>query len=488
MKTCVINAATTAKRMALIGENGLEHLHLEQQNKHKVVGNIYLGRVVNVVPGMQAAFIDIGLSQNGFLHRDDLASYQRVNGHSNEEKSISHFVHEGEAILVQIVKESIGTKGPKLTGLLELSTEEVVYLPHGNYIAISKKIEDEAERKKWTDYGQSYRQEQEGFLFRTAVKDKTIEAITQKLDQLRSTYTQLSQKAASVKAPALIYDAYHFIEMGLSNLLKHKVDEIIVDDFHTFESLKKKQMDRNITLTYYKEKENIFGHYQIEQEIDKLLKRVVWLKSGAYLVIDETEALTVVDVNTGTFVGKKSFRETALLVNKEAAVEVARQMRLRNIGGIVIVDFINMSSEQDRQAVIQELRKETLADYVRTTIVGFTELGLLQLTRKKVNESISTALTKPCDICSGKGRTFDDDTVVFQIERTLLEHKYKDDEAIWIETRASVIEKIKKEGVLDRLKGMTHMQLFLTPSSHAHCTYTVRQIGSEEEIKKRIKR
>ncbi len=482
-----MNVATTAKRIALIGENGLEQLHLEQQNKQQVVGNIYIGRVTNVVPGMQAAFVDLGLSKNGFIHRDDLASYQAAKGSEYANKSISHFVREGEAVLVQVVKEGIGTKGPKLTGLIELSTEALVYVPHGNYIAISKKIADENEREKWRSFGQEHRKDQEGFLFRTAVEQQSIEELTHTINQVRKTYEDLRQKSATLKVPALVYDAYDFIETTISSMLKNTVNEIVVDDFDVFQLLKEQRLDSQVTLTYYREKEGIFTYYRIEEEMEKLLKRVVWLKSGAYLVIDETEALTVIDVNTGNFTGKTSFKETALKVNTEAAIEVARQMKLRNIGGIVIVDFINMSSERDRQAVIQEMKKQVSKDEVRTTVVGFTELGLLQITRKKTNESLHASVTKPCPVCQGKGRTLDDETVIYEIERHLLQYKNTDYEAIWIETRASIIERLKKDDMLQKVRSAISMEIFFTNSAHESGTYTVRYIGSKQDVQGRMK-
>ncbi|MFC3883082.1 Rne/Rng family ribonuclease [Bacillus songklensis] len=487
MKTCYVNAASSAKRIALVGENGLERLYLEEQSKgHQIAGNIYAGRVVKVLPGMQAAFVDIGMDKNGYLHRNDLASFHLSASASKDKESITKFVREGEEILVQVVKEGIGTKGPKLTGIIEFGGECVVYLPHGNYVAVSKKITDE-EREKWRTFASLHRQEQEGILLRTSVSRTSEEEVIREWQSLRERYEQVAKKKGQVKTPSVLYEPYDFIFSTLEDLFR-KIDQcdVYIDDYDTYEQFKNKQMNVNGTIMYYRHRENIFRHYHIEPEIEKLLKKIVWLKNGAYIIIDQTEAMTVIDVNTGKFSGKTTQRETVLQTNIEAAKEIANQLKLRNIGGMILIDFINMKEEGDRQRVQEVLQEKVKNDDTRTTIIGFTQLGILQVTRKKVKESIEAALTHHCPICSGTGRIYSPEAVAYKIERELWEHRMMEEEAMWIETTPVVITALKRDGFLPKLEDMIGFKVFLTDSPHLHGSYSIRHIGSIKTIQERI--
>jgi ribonuclease G len=488
VKICYINAASSAKRIAIVGENGLERLYLEEQSKGQhIAGNIYAGRVVKVLPGMQAAFVDIGLDKNGYLHRNDLASFQLSKSVSKDEESISKFVREGEEVIVQVVKEGIGTKGPKLTGIIEFSGEHVVYLPHGNYVAVSKKITDE-EREKWRTFASLHRQEQEGILLRTSVSQASEEEVIRDWQSLRERYKQVIKKRGQTKIPSVLYEPYDFL-FGTLEELFHHIDQcdVYIDDYDVYQQLKNKQMNINGTITYYRHRENIFRHYHIEPEIEKLLKKVVWLKNGAYLIIEQTEAMTVIDINTGKFSGKISQRETILETNIEAAKEIANQLKLRNIGGMILIDFINMREEEDRRKVQEVLEQKVKDDDTRTTIIGFTQLGILQVTRKKVKESIEAALTQHCPVCNGTGRIYSPEAVAYKIERELWEHRMMEEEAMWIETTPAVITALKRDGFLPKLEDMVGFKVFLTDSPHLHGSYSIRHIGSIKTIQERIK-
>jgi ribonuclease G len=487
MKKCYINAVGTARRIALVGESGLERLHLEEQSRGtQTAGSIYVGRVTKVLPGMQAAFVDIGAGKNGYLHRDDLVSL-RLASSSKEHESISKLVREGEEIVVQIEKEGIGTKGPKLTAIIELGGEYLVYLPHGNYTAVSKKMTEET-REKWRTFAQKHREGQEGLVVRTSAQDASEEQVLQEWRMLKERCKQMMKLKGEKKAPAAIYEARDFVLGTVEQLLRQTgACELYVDDHETYRQLHQKGLNPHGTIVYYQKSENIFRHYRVEPEIEKLLKKAVWLKNGAYILIEQTEAMVVIDVNTGKFSGKASERHTILQTNLEAAKEIANQLKLRNLGGMILIDFINMKEREDRQAVMEEMQLRVKHDETRTTVVGFTELGVLQLTRKKVKESIEAALTKPCPVCGGSGRVLSAETIAYQIEREVWEHRRMDEEAIWIDTTASVIDILKKDSFLAALEKMAGCRLFLTVRHDCHDSYSIRHIGSIETIEERIR-
>lgn len=488
MKKCYINAASSAKRIALMGDNGLERLYLEEQSKgHQIAGSIYLGRVIKVLPGMQAAFVDIGAGKNGYLHRNDLVSFQLSASSSKEHDSISKFIREGEDILVQIEKEEMGTKGAKLTTILEFSGESIVYLPHGNYVAVSKKMTDE-ERGKWRKFAYQHREEKEGVVLRTSSSKKSEEEVLQEWRMLKELYRKVVQKKGEVKVPSLVYEPYDFVFSTMEKVLqKAGACEVYIDEYKTYEQFKQKKMNPDGTIIYYQQRENIFRFYNIEPEIEKLLKKIVWLKNGAYIIIEQTEAMVVIDVNTGKFSGKASQRSTILQTNIEAAKEIANQLKLRNLGGMILIDFINMKEEEDRKAVYEVLQDKVSDDETRTTIVGFTELGVLQVTRKKVKESVEAAMTKPCSVCGGTGRVYSPESIAYKIERELWEHRRMDEEAIWIETTAPVISVLKMDGFLSALEEMAGFKVFLTEHPDCHDSYSIRHIGSIETIEERIR-
>ncbi|MGP6151046.1 Rne/Rng family ribonuclease [Priestia flexa] len=485
MRKCIINAATKSKRIAVINDGELEEIYLEEQNKHQIVGDIYIGRVVRVVPGMQAAFVDIGLSQNGFIHQQELVSYRNDSDTQRDSKPMSAFIREGEAIVVQVIKEGIGTKGPRLTGVIEFATEELVYLPDGNYVATSKKME-EKERVKWKQLGQQLVEEKEGLVFRTAVQSLTEEQVIKRVKELRVQYQHEIVANKNQKAPKLLKKGQEFLNAFVQNASKKSIQEFVVDDFTEYQQLLKAYP--TLPFYYYKGTESVFEHYEIESQLEKLLKRIVWLKSGGYIVIDETEAMTVVDVNTGKFSGKSSLRENILRVNKEAAFEMAKQLKLRHIGGMVLIDFINMSSRQDRDEVLKYVQDIVKEDEVRTTVVGFTELGILQLTRKKVRDSIGFTLTTACQVCNGTGRVMDAEAIAFQIERKLWEYRFSTEEAIWVETREDVEEYLKNDGFFHAIEEMIGLKLYCTPTLSASHMYHVKYVGKESVIRDRLRK
>jgi len=489
LKKLIFNISTSEKRLAVIEHNQVTELRIQQPTEEETAGNIYSGRVTDVLPGMQAAFVDIGVGKNGYIHRNQLLDYHLSDlpEEVKNAKSISSFVREGQEMLVQVMKEGVGGKGPKLTGIIEIPGTHLVYLPKGNYVAVSRKMKTEKERERWRVFSQEVCEEMEGLIIRTASENQSTEVIVQEINKLRRRYDEIVTLQKSKKAPALLYDTNNLVHSVLQEIPLQQIDEIIVDDFKTFTEIKDHYHGIE-SLHYYREKENIFSHYEIEHEIDQSLKRVVWLKSGAYLIVEKTEALTVIDVNTGKFQGKTNQRDTVLKTNIEAATEIARQLRLRDIGGMILVDFIDMKSEADQKKVISAFKESTQDDRNRVRVLGFTQLGILEVTRKKVRPSLDETLRVDCHQCSGDGRVMSNETIAYRLERRLWELREMEHEAVWIETTSEVkkiIEGNNKEH-LKELEDHLRFTIKITPNESLSDTFSIRQLGSVVEINERI--
>lgn len=479
METLIINYHSREKRFAYLRDNRVENIVIDRPEHRSLVGNIYWGTVTKVLPGMNAAFIDIGEEKNAYLNRNALPSYVQS---TEKQKNVTSFVHQGEKMLVQVEKDATGTKGPKVNGIIEIDGNHLVYMPQGRYVAVSKKIANESKKTALRQIGSKLKTEEEGMIFRTSAIYSSEEEIAAELHTLREQYQELLQKASALKKPGLLFQKDTFIEMISTQAARMKTGEIIVDDI----SLKKllESVNDHVTLTYYNGKENIFSSSKVEHEIDKALKRIVWLDHGAYLIFDETEALTIIDVNTGKFSGKVDYQETVLKTNQLAAKEIVRQLRLRDIGGIVLIDFIDMIREEDKQTILGTVELALSKDEKRTKIIGFTELGILQLTRKKTKVALSEALKVKCPVCEGTGRILSPETVAFRLERELLEHRNADFEAILIETNPEVKEALlgTNEAHREVLEELLHLKLYFTLQPSLPYFYQLKQFGAVEEL------
>lgn len=478
MEKLIVNADSREKRFAFVRDNTVEEIIFDRPEQRSLVGNIYYGTVTKVLKGMNAAFIDIGEEKNAYLHRDVLASYVLSPERSidKEKKSVSSFVHQGEKLLVQVDKDATGVKGARVTGIIEIPGDNFIYMPQGRYVAVSKKIVDEKDDLR--SVGMKLKSAEEGLIFRTSSTSATQVEMENELTTLRSQYAELLEKAASFKKPGILYQKDTFTELVLESVMNMSFGEVFIDDLslkHQIQSINPK-----LKITFYNGKENIFTVHRIEHEIDKALKRIVWLDNGAYLIFDETEALTVIDVNTGKFSGKTDYQDTVVKTNTLAAIEVAHQLRLRDIGGIILIDFIDMKNEKDKRYIQETIETEFQKDKTRTKIIGFTALGILQLTRKKTKVSLSEALQEKCPVCEGTGKILSAETIAFRLERELLEHRNTDAEAALVETTLEVKEAIAPH--LDMLQEWLKFKVyFLIQSSVSHY-YVVKQFGSHEEI------
>jgi ribonuclease G len=478
LEKLIINAVSREKRFAYVRNNTVEKIIFDRPEQRSLVGNIYYGTVTKVLPGMNAAFIDIGEEKNAYIHRDVLAAFVLSPERSidKEKKSVSSFVHQGERLMVQVEKDATGPKGARVTGVIEINGSNLIYMPQGRYVAVSKKIAHEKDHLR--NIGMRLKAEEEGIIFRTSSISASEDEIAEELQRLRIQYAELMEKVSSLKKPAVIYQKDTFTELVLESITEMPSGEVFVDDL----SLKKtiELRNPNLKITYYNGKENIFSVHRIEHEIDKALKRIVWLDNGAYLIFDETEALTIIDVNTGKFSGKNDYQDTVVKTNTLAAIEIARQLKLRDIGGIVLIDFIDMKNENDKRYIQETIEKEFQKDKTRTKIIGFTALGILQLTRKKTKVSLSEALQEKCPVCEGTGRILSAETIAFRLERELLEHRNSDAEAVLIETTREVKEALSKH--VEMLTEWLPFRMYFSIQTSANYYYVVKQFGNHDEI------
>ncbi|MDP2169836.1 MAG: ribonuclease G [Rhodocyclaceae bacterium] len=423
----LINFTPQETRVALIQQGAVQELHVERIGGRGIVGNIYQGRVVRVLPGMQSAFIEIGLERTAFLHVADIWSSKNAERHGNGQHPIERLIVAGETLMVQALKDPIGTKGARLTTQISLAGRLLVYLPQEKHIGISQKIEDEAGRRERLRerIGQLLpADESGGFIVRTMAENASDTELAADIAYLRRLWQEIHHLGGRAVAPALLHHDLTLSQRVLRDLTGPDTSRIVVDSRENFLKLatfaNEYMPQLAPLLTHYTGERPLFDLYTAEDEIQKALGRRVDLKSGGYLIFDQTEALTTIDVNTGAFVGARNFDETIFKTNLEAAQTIARQLRLRNLGGIIIVDFIDMESVEHRSAVLMELDKALARDHTRISVNGFTQLGLVELTRKRTRESLAQILCEPCPTCGGRGIVKTAQTVAYEILRELL--------------------------------------------------------------------
>jgi len=421
----LINVTPQEARVAMLEQAVVQELHVERASARGLVGNIYLGRVARVLPGMQSAFVEIGLERAAFLHIADIWEH-RQNGHGGEHKPIEKILHEGQALLVQVIKDPIGTKGARLSTQVSLAGRLLVYLPQDSHIGISQRIEDEAERESLRGRLQTLLPEGTagGFIIRTMAETATEREMQADIEYLTKLWRDLTLRSHAAPPASLLYQDLNLAQRVLRDMATEETSRVLVDSRETF--LRMQEFAREYTpaiadrIQHYSGDRPLFDLHGVEDEIEKALARRVDLKSGGYLIIDQTEAMTTIDVNTGGFVGGRSFDDTIFKTNLEAAQVIARQLRMRNLGGIIIIDFIDMENADHRAAVLAELDKALEKDRTRLTVNGFTQLGLVEMTRKRTRESLAHVLCEPCPTCGGRGEVKTAHTVCYEILREIL--------------------------------------------------------------------
>ena len=419
----LINVTPQETRVAVIEHGVTQELHIERISARGLVGNVYMGRVVRVLPGMQSAFIDIGGERAAFLHVADIWG-NRHNGAPST--PIEKLLAEGQNLMVQVVKDPLGTKGARLSTQISIAGRFLVYLPQESHIGISQRIEDEEERQHLREKLQQLLppEEKGGFIIRTMAETASDRELTLDIEYLRKLWRDIREKARAAAPLTPLYQDLNLSLRVLRDFVHDETVRILIDSRESFQGMREfaQEFTPNVSqrIEHYQGERPLFDLYGVEDEIEKALARRVDLKSGGYLIIDQTEALTTVDVNTGGFVGGRSFDDTIFKTNLEAAQVIARQLRLRNLGGIIIVDFIDMDTEEHKNAVLNEFRKALARDRTRMTVNGFTQLGLVEMTRKRTRESLAHVLCEPCPVCEGRGELKTAQTVCYKILRELL--------------------------------------------------------------------
>src|SRR5512143_1899061 len=443
-KLIVVNAAPYETRVATLESGILVELLIERGEDRNSVGNIYNGKVIRVLPGMQAAFIDIGMDKAGFLFAGDFVTPQLEFDTAPTEEPvlpdeigirparlpqdtfvppIEGLIREGQHLLVQVAKEPLGTKGARITSHITLPGRHLVLLTWSSHIGISRRIEDPEERDRLSKIVETIRPEGMGAIVRTAAEGRSEAELKADMDYLVRLWDTVRKKSDVSNAPSLIHRELSLSLRAVRDLFTADMDRIVVDSEEEYVRIRNfasqffpRVQDR---IELYDGPQPVFDHYGIEIELARALDKKVWLKSGGYIVIEQTEALTVIDVNTGKYVGRTSLEETTVKINLEAVKEIVYQLRLRNIGGIIIIDFIDMKSEENRDKVYQSLVDALRADRSKTTICKISELGLVELTRKRVRESLGRSLSEACPYCSGEGHIKSKKTICYEIFRAL---------------------------------------------------------------------
>ncbi|MGE4284071.1 MAG: ribonuclease E/G [Clostridia bacterium] len=413
----IVDISMGQTRVALLEDRELVELYIESPEHQRMVGNIYKGKVMSVLPGMQAAFVDIGYEKNAFLYvKDILGSIQFEDNWGLEpekctvieEPCICDIIQVGQEIIVQVIKEPIGTKGPRITTNITLPGRYLVLLPNADYIGVSKRIDNDNEKRRLRDIAKSIKPKDIGLIVRTEGEEREESDFIQDLNFLMKLWSKIRSKQEHSQALEIIHKDFDLLFRTIRDLFTCHIDKCVIND--------KKQYSKIVELVdilspslsnrieYFSKNYDIFEHYQIESKIGRALDKKVWLKCGGHIVIDQTEALTAIDVNTGKYVGETDLENTVLRTNLEAAREIAKQLRLRDIGGIIIIDFIDMRGQGHREEVIETLKHYLKKDKTKATVVGITHLGLVEMTRKKVKERLSALLKLECSYCAGTGK------------------------------------------------------------------------------------
>lgn len=424
----LVNVTPSETRVALVENGLLKELHIERESKRGIVGNIYKGRVTRVLPGMQSAFVDIGLEKAAFLHASDIVSHTECVDENEKKqfvvKDIAELVREGQDIIVQVVKDPISTKGARLTTDITLPSRYLVFMPENSHVGVSQRIESEEERNRLKAVVEPYCDELGGFIVRTAAEGATDEHMDQDAAFLKRLWRKVIERKEKYPVKSMLYGELALALRVLRDFIGTHIDAIRIDSKTTYEQVKEFLSEFMPELTdsvvLYIGTQTLFDAYGVEDAIQRALDKRVNLKSGGYLIIEQTEAMTTIDINTGAFVGHRNLAHTIFNTNIEATQAIAHQLQLRNLGGIIIIDFIDMQDEEHRQRVLESLENALKGDRVKTNVNGFTQLGLVEMTRKRTRESLERILCCDCPSCHGRGTVKTVETVCYDIQREIV--------------------------------------------------------------------
>jgi len=474
----LINATPYEIRIALIEHGNLVEFYQERPVEKGLVGNIYQGRVVRVLPGMQAAFVDLGLERTGFLYVDDVRTDNKhfedrmlnngcqtccaetpdvVQEPPIPQVNIEDLLTEGQEVMVQICKEPLGTKGARLTCNITLPCRNLVYMPMTDHIGISRKVEDDEDRQRLREEIENLRPQDAGFIVRTVAESASREDLEADMEFLLHLWGEIKDRSSRAPVPSMVYEDLDIAQRAVRDLFTPDIQKVVVDDRATYERVCNfvetfvPQLRNRVAL--YENEVPLMVAYGVEVEISRALEKKVWLRSGGYIIIETTEALTVVDVNTGRYVGRKDLEETIFKTNMEAAKEIAYQLRLRNIGGIIIIDFIDMEQESHREDVFNALQDAVRKDKSRSNILKVSEFGLVQMTRKRDRENLTQMICEPCMYCGGDGFLKSRRSVCYEIFRKLThEGPQMGGDTVTIKVHPSVADLMLKDETLNTEK------------------------------------
>ncbi|MGD8483935.1 MAG: ribonuclease G [Thioalkalispiraceae bacterium] len=451
----LINMTPQETRVAYVENGVLQEVHIERARKRGLVGNVYKGKVVRVLPGMQAAFLDVGLERTAFLHVSDIIHEHEGRSAETEQNgsdTIMSLLREGQELIVQVVKDPMGSKGARLTTQISIPSRFLVYMPGSENIGVSQKIEESEERQRLKDIIARYAGEFDpgGYIVRTVAEGVNEEAIYKDMQFLNKMWSSLQERAQTEPVCTLIHEDFPLVMRTMRDMRGTDLEKIRIDSNETFNKVLKfaEKFIPEIAnkIEYYPGERPIFDIYGVEDEIRKALEHKVQLKSGGYLIIDQTEAMTTIDVNTGAFVGHRNLEETIFKTNLEAAQAIVRQLRLRNLGGIIIIDFIDMVDPEHRRLVLRALEKNLEKDHAKTNISEVSSLGLVEMTRKRTRESLEHILCEPCPCCSGRGSLLTAETVAYEIFREIIrEARQFDAQKLMVLASQSVVDLLLDE-------------------------------------------
>jgi ribonuclease G len=505
LKQLVVNAAEHETRLALVEDGTIAELFIKRKDSADIAGNIYKGRVQRVLPGMQAAFVDIGLNQAAFIHVNDVigedpsvmaaemgngcepgdeppvaAAQRDPSGFPTEKATpeipIEDLLREGQEVMVHVAKSPIGTKGARVTCHVSLPGRFLVMMPTSDHIGISRKIVDEVERLRLKEMVQSMRQAPYGYIVRTAAEGVQNEKVAYEMDFLKNLWENIQKKHKVAPTPSLVHKELNVSLRAVRDLLTHEADQLVIDSREGYRSilsfLDTFMPSYKNCVEFYEGKEPIFDAYNLEGDISRAVKRKVWLKSGGYIVIEQTEALVAIDVNTGRYVGKHNLEETILKTNLEAVKEIAYQVRLRDIGGIIIIDFIDMMRKSNQEKVYNALKDALKKDRSKTNVLPISEMGLIQMTRKRIKDPLTSILCEPCSYCDGEGFLVSRRTVCHNIYREVLRaaHDMMGGERFSLHVNPEIAERLHGEdnAIITSLERIIGKQIVIYPNTKYH--------------------
>lgn len=476
----LVNITPQETRVAIVENGVLQEVCLERESNRGIVGNIYKGKVNRVLPGMEAAFVDIGLEKSGFLHVSDIENNNETDNSESPRArtAINELLREGEIILVQVVKDPIGTKGARLTTSLSVPSRYLVYMPNASMVGISVKIENEEERERLRNLLSECLIENHtgGCIVRTAAEGVDESELKRDIKFLSKLWQSLSERASNAKSGSMIHEDLPLSMRTLRDMVGPETKVVKVDSRETFQKMvdfaQRYIPDMPAQIVHYPGERPLFDLFNIDDEIQRALGRHVNLKSGGYLIIDQTEALTTVDINTGAFVGHKNLEETIFKTNMEASQAIARQLRLRNLGGIIIIDFIDMESEEHKHQVLKSLQKYLDKDHARTHVCEVSSLGLVEMTRKRTRESLEHLMCETCKVCHGRGSHKSTETVCYEIFREILREArlYEEARQLLVMANQDVIDRLLDEEAASLAELETFIDIPVKLQVEAHFT------------------